>query len=246
MIPRHQPRGGGRMQARSPGLLAGATLTDGNGIISSAVDVSNGWRITLTGPAVGRDLPAAAGAASGAVFAWPGIVALDGELLATLNPLTAGLRMRLVETLYPGDASRIRVAYGIMNSASPLTATSGVLWGLDYPGTNLRRTLVLGCTGTGTWAATTAGTGQADCLAVDGTYVIGTAGAIDEVNGYPFDQTEAPNAVGSNRAQRTATLTIGDCTHTALFIGWENSAGVNLSVLGIRGKHWAHDSPEAA
>lgn len=227
--------------ARGLGRLADATLHNPNAVVSSvtSVDVANGYRIRGLAPAASRDLPG-----TGATWSWPGIPDLIGRMLASVEAQRARLAVRFLEMAVPATAPNLmRVAAGFSNSADPTTASSGLLIGLDYAASDQRRTVLLRCTGVGTWVASPAGTGQNDCFGSDLSYVIGTTGLIDELNAYPLDELFDLNVVGTNRVQVTAGQTVSAWTHRHLFFGWLSASGTPNDEIVVDVDLYNHNLP---
>lgn len=234
--------------ARGLGRVAAATEFDGNSIATFS-DAANGYSITLVGTAASRDLPAATGVASGAVLSWAGIPDLRGVVQGGVYPNLCRLGVRLYERQIPATApSQIRVGVGFSDNADPLLATSGIFWCLDYPATNLRRTSIVRASGTGTWAATTATTGQAACFGVDGSFLPFSPSATDEQNALPLDSLGDLGTIGSNSARYATTYnpTWVEWTHRHLFVGWLAGTGNNGDQIIVDADIWLHEMPARA
>lgn len=238
--------GDSTFQAQSFGLVSASTEFDGNNI-AVATDIHNGYRVTLTGTAAARNLPSAAGAASGACWVWPGIPAMNGELLDSIEPNQCGLKLRVYSLRIPTTApSQIRFGFGFMDTSSPHTATTGFMIGLDYDSTTLAQVIILRVSATGTWTPTETGTGQATAFGADWSHLAFSPSAIDELNAIPLGEDYRLSTIGSNTERFSTTYNpnpFNNWAYRFMFVGWAAGTGNNGDSIDIDADIWAHDLP---
>jgi hypothetical protein len=233
------PGGGGQRRAQRLRFAQGFVLaSDPNSILQSAVDASNGITVQLQAEGVSRDLPH-----TGVCWSRPGIYGPDGQLVSPWTP-SVRLPICVVQERAKSATNPLLIRAGMlfMDTSSPLTATEGWGYFIDYPSTDLRRVGGVRVSATGVWSqfATTA-TGRNDHFGAFCTVACGGIGAVQGAHAVGADLNGRPaNPLGTNKAIQAAvmTATAGTGWHVGIWAAWAGDNGSNGDSLTFDPQYW--------
>lgn len=219
-----------------------ALVSDPNLIVQAAVDQSNGVKVTLQNPGLTRDLPH-----TGACWSRAGVYSPEGALVTPWSP---GIRLpiALIQERAKSATAPLLIRAGMlwMNTSSPLTATEGFGYYLDYPSTDLRRVGIVRVASLGVWSAasTTTATGRNDQFGAFCTTACGGLTAIQGLHALGTDINGAPAVpLGTNKATHTSAITAtgGAGWYTAIWAAWAATGGTIGDFLTFDPQYWLSD-----